>query len=53
MNVPHPWKEIAEKSLRVGLHGRGWLLACAGGLLQIGGNQLHALAQRLAATRPK
>ena len=53
MNAPHPWKEIAEKSLLVGLHGAGWLFSSTGGLLQIGGSQLHALAQRIAAARSK
>ena len=53
MKVTHPWKEIAENGLRVGLHGTGWLLSCAGGLLQAGGSQLHSLAQRLAVIRPK
>ena len=53
MKVPLPWREIAEKSLRMGLHGTGWLLTCAGGLLQAGGSQLHSLAQRLTVIRPK
>lgn len=53
MKAPFPWKAIAKTTLRAGLHGTGWLLSSAGGLLQIGGNQLHALALCLAATHPK